>query len=88
MRDYAKDKAARRETGAGAARAIPCVNHPVFKDRAVNVDPREEYVRKLMASRGELRAIIRRRDAMQKLIDALVKARGETYVFMKDGSGG
>jgi citrate synthase len=33
--------------------AIPCINHPVFKDRAVNIDPREEYVRKLMEGRGE-----------------------------------
>ena len=53
VRDYAKDKAARKEAGGGAARAIPCINHPVFKDRPVNIDPREEYVRNLMESRGE-----------------------------------
>ena len=53
VRDFAKDKAARKETGGGAARAIPCINHPVFKDRPVNIDPREEYVRNLMEGRGE-----------------------------------
>jgi hypothetical protein len=42
--DYAKDKAARKEIGGGGGRAIPCINHPVFKDRPVNIDPREEYV--------------------------------------------
>ncbi len=51
--EYAKEKATRRELGGGSARAIPCINHPVFKDRAVNIDPREEYVRNLLESRGE-----------------------------------
>jgi hypothetical protein len=32
---------------------IPCVNHPVFKDRPVNHDPREVFIRELMARRGE-----------------------------------
>lgn len=50
--EYAKEKAARREIGAGSG-AIPCINHPVFKDRPVNIDPREEYVRNLLDSRGE-----------------------------------
>jgi citrate synthase len=53
VQDYAKDKAARKEIGGGGGRAIPCINHPVFKDRPVNIDPREEYVRNLLDSRGE-----------------------------------
>ena len=32
---------------------IPGVNHPVFKDRPVNFDPREVYVRELFRKRGE-----------------------------------
>ena len=34
--------------------------------------------------KGERAAILARRDKMQKLIDKLVKERGETYVYMKD----
>ena len=34
--------------------------------------------------KGEIRAIVERRDKMQKTIDALVKKNGETYVFMRD----
>jgi hypothetical protein len=52
VQGYAKEKASRKELGSGT-QAIPCINHPVFKDRPVNVDPREEYVRNLLAERGE-----------------------------------
>ncbi|MBL8481632.1 MAG: CoA-binding protein [Rhodocyclaceae bacterium] len=52
VRDYAAAKKAAKE-GGGAAPNIPCVNHPVFKDQPVNVDPREQYVRSLIRSRGE-----------------------------------
>ena len=60
---------------------------PTLWDRmkALTEDALLKTIGPLMASRGELRAIIRRRDAMQKIIDALVKERGEAYVFMKDG---
>ena len=34
--------------------------------------------------RGERQALLKRRDSMQKLIDRLVKERGEAYVFMRD----
>lgn len=32
---------------------IPGVNHPVFKDKPVNHDPREVFIHKLMAGRNE-----------------------------------
>jgi hypothetical protein len=51
-REFGAQKAVRKETGSGG-RNIPCVNHPVFKDKPVNVDPREKFVRELVASRGE-----------------------------------
>jgi hypothetical protein len=37
-----------------------------------------------LMGRGEVRAIIQRRDRMQVLIDAAIKERGEAWVFMKD----
>jgi hypothetical protein len=32
---------------------IHCVNHPVFKDKPVNLDPREVFIGELMKKRGE-----------------------------------
>src|SRR5262245_55949003 len=52
-REYGQRKSESKEAGAGGNQAIPCVNHPVFKDRPVNIDPREEFVRKLLEKRGE-----------------------------------
>jgi len=50
---YAEYKSEKKNTGAGDMQKIPCVNHPVFKDKPVNLDPREVYVRELMQQRGE-----------------------------------
>ncbi|TVT71785.1 MAG: CoA-binding protein [Denitromonas halophila] len=50
--DYAAERSAGKETGTGS-RNLPCLNHPVFKGKAVNVDPREKFVRELFAARGE-----------------------------------
>jgi succinyl-CoA synthetase alpha subunit len=52
-RQYVARKAAAKELGVTDGLAIPCINHPVFKGKAVNVDPREEFVRKLLARRGD-----------------------------------
>ncbi|KJC50441.1 CoA-binding protein [Bradyrhizobium sp. LTSP885] len=48
---YGAEKINRRE-GGGSARAIPGVNHPVFRGAAVNVDPREVYLRETFERRG------------------------------------
>jgi hypothetical protein len=50
---YASYKAAKKEAGSLDIQKIPGVNHPVFKDKPVNKDPREEFVRGLLAKRGE-----------------------------------
>jgi succinyl-CoA synthetase alpha subunit len=52
-REYAAQKASSKELGATDGQAIPCINHPVFKGKPVNIDPREEFVRKLFEARGE-----------------------------------
>ncbi len=51
-RSYGAQKRARRESTDGPARPIPCVNHPVFRGEAVNVDPREQFVRRLLEQQG------------------------------------
>ena len=50
---YASDKSQRKDDGQPPTSTIPCINHPVFKDKPVNIDPREVFVRDLMAERGE-----------------------------------
>ncbi len=50
---YAAYKSDRRQAGSLDLRKIPGVNHPVFKDLPVNVDPREQYVSRLLAAHGD-----------------------------------
>ncbi|HEV3238953.1 MAG TPA: CoA-binding protein [Casimicrobiaceae bacterium] len=51
--EYARYKSQKKTAGSLDIQKIPGVNHPVFKDRPVNHDPREVYVRELFAQRGE-----------------------------------
>jgi succinyl-CoA synthetase alpha subunit/citrate synthase len=54
--EYAKEykayKTKAKEAGNLSYEKIPCVNHPVFKGKDVNFDPREVYVRELFEKRG------------------------------------
>jgi succinyl-CoA synthetase alpha subunit len=50
---YALYKSEKKHTGLLDIQKIPGVNHPVFKDKAVNHDPREVFIRERMAQRGE-----------------------------------
>ena len=52
-RSYGEERIRSKEMGAESAQALPCINHPVFKGKPVNIDPREEFVRNLFAKRGE-----------------------------------
>ncbi len=52
-RRYGEERVKRKEMGAESAQALPCINHPVFKGKPVNTDPREEFVRNLFEKRGE-----------------------------------
>lgn len=47
--EYKKQAKARGELDY---RKIPCTNHPVFKGKPVNYDPREQYVRDLFGQKG------------------------------------
>ena len=54
--DYAKEYKAYKTNAKAAGNLsyakIPCVNHPVFKGKDVNYDPREVYVHDLFEKRG------------------------------------
>jgi succinyl-CoA synthetase alpha subunit/citrate synthase len=49
---YGARKASRKESNEGGVRPIPCVNHPVFRGQDVNVDPREQFVRRQLEQQG------------------------------------
>jgi succinyl-CoA synthetase alpha subunit len=51
--EYASYKADKKTAGSLDVRKIPGVNHPVFKDKPVNQDPREVFVRDIFERRGE-----------------------------------
>jgi hypothetical protein len=50
---YADYKSAAKAVGALELQKIPGVHHPVFRDKAVNLDPREVFISDVMRSRGE-----------------------------------
>ncbi|MBS0449067.1 MAG: CoA-binding protein [Proteobacteria bacterium] len=50
---YGRYKRERKEAGSLDIAKLPGVNHPVFKDKPVNVDPREQFIAKLFEERGE-----------------------------------
>ncbi len=75
--EFAALKVTRKEAGADRP-TIPCVNHPVFKGKDVNIDPREEHVRTVMAQRGEYNVF---HDYYRRLVVALREEGATANVF-------
>ncbi|SIT43985.1 CoA-binding domain protein [Paraburkholderia piptadeniae] len=50
---YAQYKARQKQVGSLDIAKLPGVNHPVFKDKPVNHDPREVFIADLYEARGE-----------------------------------
>lgn len=42
----------RKAKTEGTTERIPCINHPVFRDKPVNHDPREVFIRDLLKGKG------------------------------------
>jgi hypothetical protein len=53
VRSYANYKSDKKSAGSLDIQKIPGVNHPVFKDKPINHDPREVFIRELLDRRGE-----------------------------------
>ncbi len=72
--DYAKQYKAYKTKAKAAGNLsyakIPCVNHPVFKGKEVNYDPREVFVRDLLKERGAYNVF---HDFYHELVHALAK---------------
>ena len=80
--DYAKWYGAYKNEQKGLGHLeyakIPCVNHPVFKGKDVNVDPREEYVSKLFKDKGLYNVFL---DFYHHLVEGLFKAKVTKNVY-------
>ena len=57
---------------------IPCVNHPIFKGKDVNMDPREEFVRGLFKEKGLNNIFL---DFYHSLVNALFKTKVSKNVY-------
>jgi hypothetical protein len=53
VQQYAQYKIQKKTIGSLDIAKLPGVNHPVFKDKPVNHDPREVFIAKLFDERGE-----------------------------------
>jgi succinyl-CoA synthetase alpha subunit len=51
-KQYAAYKREMTDKGVLDYKRIPCINHPVFKGNALNIDPREDFVYKELAAKG------------------------------------
>jgi succinyl-CoA synthetase alpha subunit len=71
VEQYAKYKAQKKTLGSLDIAKLPGVNHPVFKDKPVNHDPREVFIAKLFEERGETNVFHQfYRALVQQLYDA------------------
>jgi hypothetical protein len=75
---YAGYKADRKSSGSLDIRKIPGVNHPVFKDKPVNHDPREVFIWTLLQGRGEYNVF---HDYYRTLVQALFDAGVSRTVY-------
>ena len=57
---------------------IPCVNHPVFKGKEVNYDPREQFVSSLFKEKGLYNVFL---DFYHRLVNGLFKAKATKNVY-------
>lgn len=75
---YAKYKKEQKDIGNLSYAKIPCVNHPVFKGKAVNTDPREVFVSNLFKEKGLTNVFL---DFYHCLVEALFKVGVSTNVY-------
>lgn len=76
--EYARYKMEKKSAGGSDIHKIPGVNHPVFKDKPVNYDPREVFVRDLFSRRGEYNVF---HEFYHTLVEAMFKAGVSRTVY-------
>ncbi|MDP2690495.1 MAG: CoA-binding protein, partial [Deltaproteobacteria bacterium] len=75
---YAKYKAEQKAFGNIEYMKVPCVNHPVFKGKDVNYDPRERFVAALFEEKGVYNVFL---DFYGNLVQALFDAKVSKNVY-------
>jgi len=75
---YAKYRTDKKSAGSLDIQKIPGVNHPVFKDKPINYDPREVFVHDLFTQRGEYNVF---HEFYHALVEALFKAGVSRTVY-------
>jgi citrate synthase len=75
---YAEYKLRTKEMESGTPKRVPCVNHPVFKGQAVNIDPREAFVQKKLKEHGVYNVFL---DFYHHLVQALFDEGASKNVF-------
>jgi succinyl-CoA synthetase alpha subunit len=78
VESYAQYKSNKKNTGSLDIQKIPGVNHPVFKDKPVNFDPREVFIHQLFAGRKEYNVF---HDFYRALVQALFDAGVSRNVY-------
>ena len=53
VQEYGRHKSELKNSGAAGIAKIPGINHPVFRDKPVNLDPREVFISELYRQRRE-----------------------------------
>ena len=75
---YNKYKSEQKAIGNIEYRKIPCINHPVFKGKPVNFDPRERFISAVFAERGVYNIFL---DFYGNLVRSLFEAKVTANVY-------
>ncbi len=75
---YKDYKATQKAVGNLEYAKVPCINHPIFKGKDVNFDPREEFVRKLFKDKGINNVFL---DYYHSIVNAMFKAKVSKNVY-------
>ena len=75
---YKTYKAEQKAIGNLEYAKVPCINHPIFKGKDVNFDPREEFVRKLFDEKGIGNVFL---DYYHSIVNAMFKAKVSKNVY-------
>jgi len=77
-KDYLDYKIKAKARGILNYDKIPCTNHPIFKDKKVNLDPREDFISKQFESNGIYNIFL---DFYHKLVWSLFEVGASAKVF-------
>ncbi|MDP7557016.1 MAG: CoA-binding protein [Nitrospinaceae bacterium] len=75
---YKAYKAEQKSAGNLEYAKVPCINHPIFKGKDVNFDPREEFVNKLFKDKGINNVFL---DYYHSIVNAMFKAKVSKNVY-------